>query len=241
MDSARALGLALLVHGIVIALLAIHLSGSEAMAPPAPVIQAKVVQEISRAPAPTREQRHRAQEEQARRRAQEQRQRALALQRAAAEKAKKLAARRKAEAAAKKKAAAERRKRQQELQQRQARKQLQQQLAAEEAQRESDAERVRAAREADAFKSKIFARVSRNWIVPPDVDRKLQCTVQVRLVPGGDVISVTVVSSSGNANFDRSVENAVYKSSPLPVPTDTAAFEQLRELVLKFSPKDIQR
>jgi colicin import membrane protein len=241
MDTARALGLALLVHGIVIALLAIHVRGSEALSPPAPVIQARVVREISRAPAPTAEQRSRMQKQQAQRRAEQQREQALARKRAAAKKARQLAAKRKAEAEAKKKAAAERRKRQQELQQRQAQKLLQKQLAAEEAQREADAERARAAREADAFKSKIFARVSRNWIVPPDVDRKLQCTVQVRLVPGGDVISVSVVSGSGNANFDRSVENAVYKSSPLPVPTDTAAFEQLRELVLTFSPKDIQR
>ncbi len=240
MDSVRALGLALLVHAVVIALLAIHLHGGEAVAPPAPVIHATVVRETSRAPVPSAEQKKEQRQEQARRHAAELREQGLARERAAAERARQLAAKRKAEAAAKQKAEADKRRRERAEQERQAKQQLQQQLAAEEAQRAA-AERARAAQEAEGYKSKIFARISRNWILPPSVDRALQCTVRVRLVPGGEVLSVTLVSPSGDANFDRSVENAVYKSSPLPVPAETAAFEQLRELELTFSPKDIQR
>jgi colicin import membrane protein len=36
----------------------------------------------------------------------------------------------------------------------------------------------------------------------------------------GTVIDAVVVTSSGDDVFDRSAENAVHKSSPLPVPKD---------------------
>jgi colicin import membrane protein len=61
--------------------------------------------------------------------------------------------------------------------------------------------------------------------------------VRVRLVAGGEVLQATVVQSSGNAAFDRSVENAVYKASPLPIPDDKALFDYFRELEFKFRPE----
>jgi len=59
--------------------------------------------------------------------------------------------------------------------------------------------------------------------------------VEVRLLPGGDVVpgSVQVVQSSGNDAFDRSVVAAVYKATPLPVPSGRL-FEQFREPNFKF-------
>ena len=61
--------------------------------------------------------------------------------------------------------------------------------------------------------------------------------MEARLIPGGEVTpgSVRVIRSSGNPAFDRSVVAAVYKASPLPVPSGRL-FEQFRNLGLNFKP-----
>jgi len=61
--------------------------------------------------------------------------------------------------------------------------------------------------------------------------------VQVQLMPGGDVVSAQVVQSSGDAAFDRSVEAAVFRAAPLPLPPDPGLFESFRTLTFNFSPK----
>ena len=43
-----------------------------------------------------------------------------------------------------------------------------------------------------------------------------------------------IQSSSGNVAFDRSVEEAVLRSSPLPVPKDPSLFD--RNVVITFEP-----
>jgi colicin import membrane protein len=65
----------------------------------------------------------------------------------------------------------------------------------------------------------------------------LSCTLQIRTIPGGDVVSVRVVSSSGNPIFDRRAETAVNKASPLPVPDNMRIFEKMREINIEFAPK----
>ena len=53
---------------------------------------------------------------------------------------------------------------------------------------------------------------------------------------GGDVAGVRIVVSSGDAAFDRSVENAVRKAAPLPLPSDPGLFDNFRELTFVFKP-----
>ena len=74
-----------------------------------------------------------------------------------------------------------------------------------------------------------------NKIGLPD---SLECELRVRLVPGGDVIDVTIAKSSGHDIFDRRAVNATQKASPLPVPDDVETFERLdlREIKLYFKP-----
>ena len=65
----------------------------------------------------------------------------------------------------------------------------------------------------------IQAKVNRNWLRPPGTgEQGLKCTVRVRLGASGSVLLVSVVESSGSNAFDRSVETAVYKADPLPMP-----------------------
>jgi colicin import membrane protein len=127
---------------------------------------------------------------------------------------------RKAEAEAKAKAAEEQRRREAELQA---------QLAAEQ-------EEARARSALSEYIPYIQDKVQRNWLRPPGSASGLTCLIKVRLIPGGDVVSATVVRSSGDPMFDRSVETAVLKASPLPLPADTSLFNHFREINFNFDP-----
>ena len=110
---------------------------------------------------------------------------------------------------------------------------LQEQLAAEGA-------ALEAARNQDIisqFVGLIGEKVQRNWIQPPTSRVGLSCVVQVQLLPSGDVVSVQIVQSSGDAVFDRSVEAAVYRAAPLPLPPDPRMFESFRTVQFRFVPK----
>ncbi len=88
---------------------------------------------------------------------------------------------------------------------------------------------------ADA-KALIKRKVTQNWNQPSTVANKLSCKIKVTLIPTGDVMSVTVLKSSGNPLFDASVERAVHKASPLPVPKDPQVFKQFRHFSFVFAP-----
>jgi len=141
---------------------------------------------------------------------------------------------------AKKKAEAERlaaiKKEKEEEARKQAEQQLQEKLAAE--QKAIEAERARQVQgEVDRYIDIIKQHVQRRWIEPPNVSEGLSCKVQVRLMPGGGVLSVRISASSGDPIFDRSVETAVMKASPLPLPKDPTLFDRFRDLEFLFSPK----
>ena len=82
----------------------------------------------------------------------------------------------------------------------------------------------------------IKRKVTQNWNQPSAVPDKLSCKIKVSLIPSGDVMSVSVVKSSGDPLFDDSVERAVYKASPLPVPKDPNVFKQFRNFTFVFAP-----
>jgi colicin import membrane protein len=94
------------------------------------------------------------------------------------------------------------------------------------------------AREIDRYAAMIRQQVTRSWLRPPNTGQGLSCVVEVRLIPGGDVMpgGVRVIKSSGNATFDRSVENAVYKAAPYTVPSG-GLFESFRNFKLFFNPQ----
>jgi len=78
--------------------------------------------------------------------------------------------------------------------------------------------------------------VRRNWVRPPGGSEDFTCKVQVSLIPGGDVAQARVVQSCGDAVLDRSVEAAVFKAAPLPVPQDAGLFRHFRQLNFEFRP-----
>lgn len=114
---------------------------------------------------------------------------------------------------------------------REAEEQLKQQLAAEQAASAEQNQELIA-----QYVGRIQREVTQNWLRPPTARLGMSCTVMVNLAPSGEVLNARVVKSSGDTAFDRSVEAAVYKASPLPLPPDPALFEYFRELNFIFKP-----
>ncbi|HET9121946.1 MAG TPA: cell envelope integrity protein TolA [Acidiferrobacteraceae bacterium] len=86
------------------------------------------------------------------------------------------------------------------------------------------------------YNARIQRKVSANWTRPPGGADGLRCVVQVQLLPQGDVLSVHILQSSGDAAFDRSVEAAVYRASPLPVPHDPQLAQDFGQITFTFKP-----
>ncbi len=83
----------------------------------------------------------------------------------------------------------------------------------------------------------ISNKIEQSWRQPLNVPASLTCRVNIKLHSSGKVISVKVIESSGNQSFDRSVEIAVRRASPLPVPTDVRLAKEFKEMNLVFEPK----
>ena len=124
--------------------------------------------------------------------------------------------------------------RQQQLQQ----KLLQQQMV----QEQKQIEKVRAVQMKgilDQYKAQIIQAIQSQWIVPDNVNQGLACVLLIKLAPGGVVLSVKTLTSSSDSVLDRSARVAVFKASPLPVPKNSAVFENFRELRLTVRPEQI--
>jgi colicin import membrane protein len=107
-------------------------------------------------------------------------------------------------------------------------------------QAEIDAESNRLdAMQANAEMAYMFAiqqRISRNWVKPPTATAGLECVVNIRQLPGGDVVSVNIGACNGDQVVRRSIETAVHRASPLPAPADPSVFD--RDIRLTFRPEE---
>lgn len=102
---------------------------------------------------------------------------------------------------------------------------------------EGDDEQVAA-----SYRFGIYQRVVANWSRPLSARLGMEAKLLVELIPTGRVMSVTVVESSGNAEFDRSAEAAVNKAREFEVPAESEIFERhFRQFSLLFRPEDLLR
>lgn len=121
--------------------------------------------------------------------------------------------------------------------------QRQQQL--QEMQRETDASLQALNQRADKeiveeYKTKIMQQIKQQWRRPLSARNGMTVVLHIRLLPGGEVSRVDVVSPSGDPAFDASAQNAVNNASPLAVPDDTEVFSNnFRSLTMKFHPEDL--
>ena len=163
-------------------------------------------------------------EEEKKRKAEEQRKKAEAEKKRLAEEQRK-----KEEAERKRKEEEDRKRREDDLKQ-----QMQEEakrMEAEEQARYSE----QFALERDAYIAAIQNAIQQKWRRPSGSSKNFTCKVLVKQIPSGDVISVRVIESSGNVMLDRSVESAVEKASPLPMPPNW--HDSYRELEITFVPE----
>jgi colicin import membrane protein len=88
----------------------------------------------------------------------------------------------------------------------------------------------------DQYIARLASRIQNAWIKPPSAHAGLDCIVNITQIPGGEVTSAHVSQCNGDAAARQSIENAVYRASPLPAPSDPALFE--RNLVIHFHPEE---
>jgi colicin import membrane protein len=84
-----------------------------------------------------------------------------------------------------------------------------------------------------AYQFAIAQKIRRNWAVPASAGPETRCTVRVTQLPGGEVVSVNIISCNGDAAVQRSVEAAIRRSSPLPEPSNPDLFD--RNLTLNLT------
>lgn len=87
------------------------------------------------------------------------------------------------------------------------------------------------------YQGKIRSKIHSYLVLPPNLSGNPEVIYQVRLLPDGEVFKLTLVKSSGQPAYDKQVERAILRASPLPLPHDrelAAAFRE--ELILKFRP-----
>ena len=95
---------------------------------------------------------------------------------------------------------------------------------------------------ASSFRYGIYQRVVAHWSRPPSARNGMQARLLVELIPTGEVVTVTLLESSGSAAFDRSAEAAVRKARDFEVPQDSRLFERyFRSFSLLFKPEDLLR
>lgn len=85
------------------------------------------------------------------------------------------------------------------------------------------------------YRDLIAQKVRRNWNEPASARPGDSCDVRVQQIPGGEVVSAVAFNCTGDGAFARSVEAAVLRSSPLPLPADPRLFD--RNLLFTFKPE----
>ena len=85
----------------------------------------------------------------------------------------------------------------------------------------------------ERYELSIHNHIYRNWAPPASARFGSECEVIVRQVPGGEVVGVEIVRCDGDDALRRSVEAAVFRASPLPLPPDPSVFDRNLRLILK--------
>jgi TonB family protein len=94
-----------------------------------------------------------------------------------------------------------------------------------------------------SFTALIQQTVINYWSRPPSARNGMETELSIQLIPTGEVVSVSVVRSSGNAAFDRAAVNAVQKAAGFPElqKLPNREFERnFRRFRLLFRPEDLR-
>ena len=135
--------------------------------------------------------------------------------------------------------AAEKKRKEEEEMQRRAEEKAEFERALLEEERREEEARVQAARAArlqtqlQQYMMQIDQAVENNWLRPATSSEEQSCEVIVTQTMSGDVIDVQLQSCTSDNAFQRSVERAVRKASPLPLPPDPELFDRKIQFTFK--------
>jgi colicin import membrane protein len=88
----------------------------------------------------------------------------------------------------------------------------------------------------DQYVARLRDKIQRAWIKPSSARAGIDCLVEVTQVRGGEVTAARVTQCNGDEAVRQSIQNAVYRASPLPDPPDPALFEKVFQL--RFKPDE---
>ena len=95
----------------------------------------------------------------------------------------------------------------------------------------------------DAVAATIQRAVINRWTRPPSARNGMVSVLSIQLVPTGEVVGVSVLTTSGDAAFDRSAISAVERVGKFPeiAQLDSRIFETtFRRFQLIFRPEDLR-
>ena len=96
---------------------------------------------------------------------------------------------------------------------------------------------------ANSYMQLIQQRLSENWSRPPSARLGMQFSIELRLVPTGRIVGVTIIESSGDRAFDQAAQQAAFKADQFKEiqGMDSAIFEKyFRKVKVVFSPEDLR-
>ncbi len=85
-------------------------------------------------------------------------------------------------------------------------------------------------REIDKYRQAIADRIRRFIIEPASIQGEPVTVLSITVLPGGEVLDVKTVKSSGQPAWDNACESAIRRAQPLPVPSEPALMREFREL-----------
>ncbi|WP_257293582.1 cell envelope integrity protein TolA [Endozoicomonas sp. YOMI1] len=88
----------------------------------------------------------------------------------------------------------------------------------------------------------IKSLTSQYWNRPPSARNNMVAEIRISLSPFGDVLDITMLQSSGNDEFDRSVIQAIRRASPFSElkGLERRIFDQyFRRITFRFRPEDL--
>ena len=106
----------------------------------------------------------------------------------------------------------------------------------------ADIEQRVSERAAMTYVQAIKGAISREWTRPPSARNGMQARLMLHLAPTGELLSVELVTSSGDAPYDRSVQRAIRKARRFEVPENRRLFEaEFRRFTILFRAEDLLR
>ncbi len=76
----------------------------------------------------------------------------------------------------------------------------------------------------ESYMARIGDKIRSRVVLPLDLAGNPEAIYEVQLIPGGEVTLTRLRRSSGQPNYDASVERAILAAQPLPVPDDLELF-----------------